>query len=50
MELLLLLSDTRFSFKSPMQDELIKQTVDKGQLISDGNFGVFKSPKKPTKF
>ena len=29
-----------------MQDELLKQTFDKGQLISEGNFGVFKSPKK----
>ena len=33
-----------------MQDELIKQTFDKGQLISEGNFGVFKSPKKAFKF
>ena len=24
--------------------------VSKGQLISELNFGVFKSPKKPTKF
>ena len=31
--------------------DMIKYVANtKGQLISEWNFGVFKSPKKPTKF
>ena len=33
----------------PGEDMLIMPLPDKGQLISEWNFGVFKSPKKPTK-
>ena len=32
------------------QNSSIEEENTKGQLISEWNFGVFKSPKKPTKF
>ena len=37
------------SFQNPKAQSLILKTTTKGQLISE-NFGVFKSPKKRTKF
>ena len=33
-----------------MDDMEMIFTIGKGQLISEWHFGVFKSPKKPTKF
>ena len=39
----------QFVFKRKYRS-LRKSSLGKGQLISEWNFGVFKSPKKPTKF
>ena len=36
--------------KKPNNHLVIKEESSKGQIISEGNCGVFKSPKKQTKF
>ena len=36
--------------KKPTNQHVIKEESSKGQIISEGNCGVFQSPKKQTKF
>ena len=36
--------------KKPNNQHVIKEESSKGQIISEGNCGVFQSPKKQTKF